>query len=101
MRVPLLDLSEQYRALAEPIHEAIEAVLARRRFILGPQVRAFEKAIRDYSNTPHAIGVSPGTDALLVLLMVARIGRVVAVITTHDGLVGSGSFIALRRTKPV
>src|SRR5436190_22727559 len=82
MRVPLLDLSEQYRALAEPIREAIEAVLASRRFILGPQVKAFEKAISDYSNTPHAIGVSSGTDALLVILMALGIGRGDAVITT-------------------
>ncbi len=44
MRVPLLDLSEQYRTLAEPIREAIDTVLTSQRFILGPQVEAFEKA---------------------------------------------------------
>src|SRR5438874_9193447 len=63
MRVPLLDLREQYRALVEPIHEAIEAVLASQRFILGPQVEAFEKAIRAYCDARNAIGVSSGTDA--------------------------------------
>jgi dTDP-4-amino-4,6-dideoxygalactose transaminase len=60
MRVPLLDLSEQYRILAEPIREAIDGVLASHRFILGPRVEAFEKAICDYCNTPHAVGVSSG-----------------------------------------
>jgi dTDP-4-amino-4,6-dideoxygalactose transaminase len=82
MRVPLLDLSEQYRSLAEPIHEAIQAVLMSHRFILGAQVEAFEKAIRVYCKAQHAIGVSSGTDALLTILMALGIGRGDAVITT-------------------
>ena len=49
MRVPLLDLSDQYRSLAQPIHEAIEAVLASQHFILGPKVEEFEKAIAKYT----------------------------------------------------
>ena len=69
MRVPLLDLSEQYRALDDSIREAINDVLARGRFILGAKVEAFERAMCAYCNTPHAIGVSSGTDALLVILM--------------------------------
>jgi len=69
MRVPLLDLGEQYRALSVPIREAIDDVLASHRFILGPKVQAFEKAICAYCNVPHAVGVSSGTDALLAILM--------------------------------
>ena len=61
MRVPLLDLSEQYRTLAKPIRTEIDEVLASQRFILGPQVEAFEKAICTYCGAPHAIGVSSGT----------------------------------------
>ena len=68
MRVPLLDLSEQYRSLAKPIDEAIEAVLRSHRFILGPQMEAFEKAICVYCRAPQAVGVSSGTDALLAIL---------------------------------
>ena len=45
MRVPLLDLSEQYAALAGPIRAQIDEVLASQQFILGPKVEAFEKAI--------------------------------------------------------
>ncbi|HYY35751.1 MAG TPA: DegT/DnrJ/EryC1/StrS family aminotransferase [Candidatus Binatia bacterium] len=82
MRVPLLDLSEQYRTLADPIREAINDVLASGRFILGPKVEAFEKAISAYCNTSHAVGVSSGTDALLTILMALEIGRGDAVITT-------------------
>jgi dTDP-4-amino-4,6-dideoxygalactose transaminase len=82
MRVPLLDLNEQYRSLAEPIHEAIEVVLRSHRFILGRQVEAFEKAICAYCRAPHAVGVSSGTDALLAILMALGIGHGDAVITT-------------------
>jgi dTDP-4-amino-4,6-dideoxygalactose transaminase len=82
MRVPLLDLREQYVALAEPISTAIDEVLATHRFILGPKVQAFEKAICAYCGAQHAVGVSSGTDALLAILMSLGIGKGDAVITT-------------------
>ncbi len=56
MRVPLLDLSEQYRALGDSIREAIDAVLQSGRFILGPNVEALEKAVCEYCHVRHAIG---------------------------------------------
>jgi dTDP-4-amino-4,6-dideoxygalactose transaminase len=101
MRVPLLDLSQQYRALAEPIHEAIDAVLATQRFILGPQVKAFEKAVSDYCNAPHAIGVSSGTDALLLILMALGIERGDAVITTPFAFFATAACIARVGAKPL
>ena len=82
MRVPLLDLSEQYRTLAEPIREAIDDVLTSHRFILGPKGEAFEKAVGAYCKAPHAIGVSSGTDAFLAILMALGIGPGDAVVTT-------------------
>src|SRR5437016_8807095 len=84
MRVPLLDLSEQYRALAEPIREAIDDVLASHRFILGPKGEAFEKAMCAYCKAPHAIGVSSGTDAFLAILTALGIGAGDAVVTTRS-----------------
>jgi dTDP-4-amino-4,6-dideoxygalactose transaminase len=101
MRVPLLDLSEQYRTLSGPIREAIDAVLASHRFILGPQVEAFEKAVSDYCNASHAIGVSSGTDALLTVLMALEIGHGDAVITTPFAFFATAACIARVGARPI
>ncbi len=82
MRVPLLDLSEQYRALSDGIRAATDEVLASQRFILGQKLAEFEKATAQYCSVPYAIGVSSGTDALLAVLMALEIGPGDAVITT-------------------
>ena len=82
MRVPFLDLSEQYRALAAPLRAEVDEILASQRFILGPKVDAFERAMCEYCAAPHAIGVSSGTDALLAILMALGLGPGDAVITS-------------------
>jgi dTDP-4-amino-4,6-dideoxygalactose transaminase len=101
MRVPLLDLSEQYRALAEPIRAQLDEVLNQQSFILGPKVAAFEEAICRYCATPNAIGVSSGTDALLAILMAMEIGPGDAVITSAYSFFATGGCIARVGATPI
>src|SRR5437879_6954076 len=82
MRIPLLDLSEQYLALSDGIRAATDEVLASQRFITGQKLAEFEKATAQYCSVPYAIGVSSGTDALLAVLMVLEMGTGDVVVKT-------------------
>ena len=94
MQVPLLDLSQQYAALAEPIRAQIDEVLSTQHFILGPKVETFEAAIARYCGSPHAIGVSSGTDALLAVFMAMGLGPGDAVLTSDYSFFATGSCVA-------
>jgi len=66
--IPLLDLREQYRYLIEDIEHAILTTSSEARYILGQQVKELEQEIAGYIGVKHAIGVSSGTDALVMTL---------------------------------
>ncbi len=101
MRVPLLDLGDQYRLLVEPIRNELADILNSQNFILGPKLSAFEEAICNYCAAPHAIGVSSGTDALLAILMAMGIGPGDAVVTTAYSFFATGGCIARVGATPI
>lgn len=82
MEVPLLDLKTQYESIRVEIQAAVNRVLETQNFILGPEVKALEDEIAAYSGCAYGIGVSSGTDALLVALMALNIGPGDEVITS-------------------
>ena len=69
MKVPLLDLKAQYAAIKDEINNALISVAESQYFILGPEIKKLEATVAEYTGTKHAVGVSSGTDALLIALM--------------------------------
>lgn len=69
MKVPLLDLKPQYQSLKKEIDEAVQRVIDSQYFIMGPDIQKLEEEICNYLKCKKAIGVSSGTDALLLALM--------------------------------
>jgi dTDP-4-amino-4,6-dideoxygalactose transaminase len=101
MQVPLLDLKPQYKPLAAEIQAAIERVCASQAFILGPGVRELESSVAAYSQCRFGIGVSSGTDALLLALMALEIGNGDAVITSPFTFFATAGTIARTGAVPL
>ena len=73
MNVPLLDLCSQYAPMKEEILAVVSEICDSQRFILGPKVEAFEKELAAYCTSGGAVGVTSGSDALLIALMAEKI----------------------------
>lgn len=99
--VPMLDLKLQYESIKDEIDEAIQQVMASQHFIMGPQVAACENAIAEYSHCDFGIGVSSGTDALLMSLMAEDIGPGDEVITTAYSFFATAGCVARLGATPV
>ena len=99
--VPLLDLQTQYAAIRTEIETAIRAVCESQRFVMGPEVEALEREIAAYTSTAHAIGVSSGTDALLVALMALEIGPGDAVLTTPFSFFATAGVVTRLGATPI
>ncbi len=96
-----IDLQTQYRRIEEDVDRRIKAVLNHGQYILGPEVAELENALAEYVGVEHCIGVSSGTDALLVAMMALGIGAGDEVITTPFTFIATGEMIALLGATPV
>jgi dTDP-4-amino-4,6-dideoxygalactose transaminase len=101
MKVPLLNLKLQYAPIKDEIRTAIDDVLESQQFIFGPQLESFEREIAKRVQVDHAIGVSSGTDALLLSLMALDIGEGDLVITSPFTFFSTASSIFRMGGTPV
>ncbi|HSQ84923.1 MAG TPA: DegT/DnrJ/EryC1/StrS family aminotransferase [Desulfobacterales bacterium] len=101
IKVPLLDLKEQYKTIKKEVLKTAEELFESQYFILGPRVTDLEEKIADYCSSKHAVGVSSGTDALLISLMAIDTGLKDMVITTPYTFFATAGSIARTGARPV
>ena len=101
MNVPILDLKLQYQSIAAEVKSAVNRVLDEGIYILGDEVETLEKNLSRYCGAPYALGISCGTDALLLALLSIDIQPGDEVITTPYSFFASSETISFLKAKPV
>jgi len=100
-KIPLVDLHAQYETLKPEIDAAIQRVIDKTAFILGPEAKQFEENFARFCNVKHAIGLDSGTAALHLAMMALNIGAGDEVITTAHTFIATSEPIALLGARPV
>ena len=101
MKVPLLDLCPQYNSLKDEILKEIAEVCDSQRFILGGKVEKLEEELKSYCNSVGCVGVTSGSDALLIALMVEQIKPGDEIITSPFTFFATVGAIVRAGAKPV
>ena len=101
MKIPMVDLKGQYQTLKQEIDSAIVEALGETRYILGPNVQAFDAKCTEYLGVSHAISCASGTDALQLALHAAGIGTGDEVITSAFTFIATAEAIRYLGAVPV
>ena len=101
MKIPMLDLSEQYSTIREEVLSKLDQVMSSSQFILGSYVKQVENDIAEMSKTKHGIGVANGSDAIHIALQAAGVGEGDEVITTSFTFFATAGAIARANAVPV
>jgi len=101
MNIPLVDLKAQYDSIKVEVDQAISGVIERSEFILGSEVKAFEKELASYLDVEYAVGVASGTDALSVALLACGIKPGDEVITSPFTFIATAEAITQCGATPV
>jgi len=100
-KIPSVNLKLQYRSIHHEVNAAIEKVLERQAFILGPEVKELEEAVAESQACSHAIGCASGSDALLLSLLALGIGAGDRVLTPPFTFFATGGAVARAGATPV
>lgn len=90
-----IDLKSQQKRVRQELEERIKEVLDHGRYIMGPEIEELEIALSDYVGVRHALGVSSGTDSLLIALMALGVGSGDQVITVPYTWISTAEVVAL------
>jgi dTDP-4-amino-4,6-dideoxygalactose transaminase len=101
MKVPYIDLAIQHKNIKIELMEAVSNILETGQFILGDEVKKFEKKIAELCGTEYAISVANGTDALFLTMKALGIGKGDEVITAPNSFLASASSIVIAGATPV
>jgi len=101
MKIPFLDLKAQYLSIKDEIDKKIFFLINNAAFILGEELEKFEKEFAEFCNAKYSIGVSSGTDALIIALRALNVGYGDEVITTPNTFIATAEAISIVGARPV